>query len=205
MAQFKEIMALRLNQRSYSYIAAALGCSNRDIAKVQAIVDDHNITSDSFPTLPPAFFDETFTDQRHRRSTGYERPNFKALAKKLADDKHLTRHTLWMDYLATPRADGLLKYQYSRFCDGLAAYLKANDLVEHEPGQEFYVDWAGDKITIYDQVTGRVGFKASLFVGVCPYSGFMFAVAAANEKMGAWLDCHVKALNYLGKLPAVIV
>lgn len=26
MAQFKEIMALRLNNRSYSYIAAALGC-----------------------------------------------------------------------------------------------------------------------------------------------------------------------------------
>ncbi|MGP6175367.1 hypothetical protein [Corynebacterium sp. A21] len=41
MAQFKEIMALRLDNRSYSNIAAALGCSNRDIAKVQAIIDDH--------------------------------------------------------------------------------------------------------------------------------------------------------------------
>lgn len=171
MAQFKEIMALRLNNRSYSNIAAALGCSNRDIAKVQAVIDDHNITPDSFPKLPPAFFDENFTDQRHRRSTGYERPNFKALATKLTDDKHLTRHTLWMDYLTTPSADDLSKYQYSQFCDGLAEYLKANDLVEvveHEPGQEFYVDWAGDKIAIYDQATGRVGFKASLFIGVCP-------------------------------------
>lgn len=171
MAQFKEIMALRLNNRSYSYIAAALGCSNRDIARVQTVIDDHNITPDSFTQLPPAFFDETFTDQRSRRSMSYDQPNFQALAKKLTDDKHLTRHKLWMDYLATPSADGLLKYQYSQFCDGLAEYLKANDLVdvvEHEPGQEFYVDWAGDKITIYDQATGRVGFKASLFIGVCP-------------------------------------
>lgn len=208
MAQFKEIMALRLDNRSYSYIAAALGCSNRDIAKVQAVIDDHDITPDSFTQLPPAFFDETFTDQRSRRSKAYDLPAFKALAGKLAADKHLTRHKLWMDYLATPSADGLLKYQYSQFCDGLAEYLKANelvDVVEHEPGQEFYVDWAGDKITIYDQATGRVGFKASLFIGVCPYSGLMFAVAAANEKMSAWIDCHVKALNYLGKLPAVIV
>lgn len=33
----------------------------------------------------------------------------------------------------------------------------------------------------------------------------MFNVAAANEKMDAWIDCHVQALNYLGKPPAVIV
>lgn len=62
-----------------------------------------------------------------------------------------------MDYLAVPSADGLSKYLYSQFCDGLAEYLKANDLVEvieHEPGHEFYVDWASDKIAIYDQDTG---------------------------------------------------
>lgn len=39
MAQFIEIMALRLDNRSYSYVAAAPGCSNRDIAKVQAAID----------------------------------------------------------------------------------------------------------------------------------------------------------------------
>ena len=33
----------------------------------------------------------------------------------------------------------------------------------------------------------------------------MYVTAAANEKMPAWIACHVKALNYLGKLPAVIV
>lgn len=171
MAQFKEIMALRLDNRSYSYIAATLGCSNRDIAKVQAIITTHNITPDSFLKLPPAFFDETFTDHRSRRSRRYDQPDFQALATKLTHNKHLTRHTLWMDYLATPTTDDLAKYQYSQFCDGLATYLKANDLVdvvEHEPGQEFYVDWAGDKIPVHDQATGRVGFKASLFIGVCP-------------------------------------
>ncbi len=48
-------------------------------------------------------------------------------------------------------------------------------------------------------------FKASLFVAVSPYSGLMYVTAAANEKMPAWIECHVKALNYLGKVPAVIV
>lgn len=67
------------------------------------------------------------------------------------------------------------------------------------------MDWAGDKIPIVDQLTGEVGLKASLFVAVCPYSGLMFVTAAADEKMTSWIDCHVKALEYIGKLPAVIV
>src|SRR5699024_7606547 len=50
-----------------------------------------------------------------------------------------------------------------------------------------------------------VGMKASLFVAVCPYSGLLFAYAAANETMPAWIDCHVQALNYLGKVPGIIV
>ena len=33
MANFKEIMAMCLNGASYSAMATALGCSNRDIAK----------------------------------------------------------------------------------------------------------------------------------------------------------------------------
>lgn len=40
---------------------------------------------------------------------------------------------------------------------------------------------------------------------VNPYSGLMYVTAAANEKMPAWIECHVKALNYLGKIPAIIV
>jgi len=60
-------------------------------------------------------------------------------------------------------------------------------------------------VPVVDQASGDTAFKASLFVAVCPYSGLMYVTAAANEKMPAWIECHVKALNYLGKLPAVIV
>lgn len=30
-------------------------------------------------------------------------------------------------------------------------------------------------------------------------------MAKANEKMPAWIDFHVQALNYLGKVPGIIV
>ena len=93
-----------------------------------------------------------------------------------------------MDYLATACRPEESKYQYSQICELLREYVNATGLsgvIEHEPGQELYVDWAGDKIPVIDQATGLVGMKASLFVAVCPYSGPLFAYAAANEKMPA--------------------
>ena len=138
----------------------------------------------------------------------YDQPDFHALARKLKSTKHVTRHKLWMDYVSKPCPTDKTKYQYSQFCSGLNEFLRANDLVEvitHEPGQELYVDWAGDKVPVVDQASGDTVFKASLFVSVSPYSGLMYVTAAANEKMSAWIECHVKALNYLGKVPAIIV
>lgn len=194
--------------KSYSQIVAALECSRRDISRVRTIIRDHNIDQDRFDSLSPQWFDDVFDDGRSSRSKAYDQPDFEALARRLANNKHLTRHKLWLDYVSTDCAAGLEKYQYSQFCSHFSAFIQANDLrgvIDHEPGQELYVDWAGDKIPIVDEASGQVAFKASLFVAACPYSGLLFAVAAENEKMPAWLDCHVKALNYLGKVPAMIV
>lgn len=208
MANFKEIMALCVEGKSYGQIAAALGCSRRDISRVQAIIRDRGIDKERFESLSPQWFADVFDDGRASRSKAYDQPDFAAMAKRLGHNKHLTRHKLWLDYISTECAPGLEKYQYSQFCHHFSGFIRANDLrdvIEHAPGQELYVDWAGDKIAIIDQASGHVALKASLFLAVCPYSGLLFATAAENEKMPAWLECHVKALNYLGKLPAIIV
>lgn len=64
MANFKDIMALCLDGASYAAISAALGCSNRDIAKTKTLIADLSITKESFAQLDPAFFDEYFSDHR---------------------------------------------------------------------------------------------------------------------------------------------
>lgn len=208
MANFRQIMVMCLQGASYSQITCALGCSRRDVARVKAVIAQESITLDVFDQLSPGWFSDRFSDRRCTRKRGYDQPDFKALADKLKSNKHLTRHKLWMDYLSVPCPLDVAKYQYSQFCDQLRNYIQANDLVEvieHEPGLELYVDWAGDKVAIIDQATGEVGMKASLFVAVCPYSGLMFVTACANEKMISWINCHVQALEYLGKLPQIIV
>lgn len=208
MADFRDIAVLVCEGRSYSYITEVVGCSRRDVSRVQRVVKDHSLTSESLALLPPGWFDEMFPDGRSDRSKQFDQPDYRVLAQRLKRNKHLTRHRLWLEYLDEEPASGLEKYKYSQFCDGLAAYVDASDLrevIEHVPGEELYVDWAGDKVGIIDRASGEVGLKASLFVAVCPYSGLLFVTAAADEKMGSWIDCHVKALEYLGACPRVIV
>ena len=46
MANFKDIMAMCLDGGSYAAISAALGCSNRDIAKTKTLIADLSITKE---------------------------------------------------------------------------------------------------------------------------------------------------------------
>ena len=139
MANFKEIMAMCLNGASYSAMATALGCSNRDFAKAKSVIPAQSVTKESFVRLPPSFFEEHFGDNRILRKQQFHQPDFHKLAKRLAANKHLTRHKLWMDYLATACCPEESKYQYSQFCEHLREYVNATGLsgvIEHEPGQE---------------------------------------------------------------------
>jgi len=172
------------------------------------VIASQAVTKESFTHLSPEFSELHFGDNRTVRKKQYHQPDFYTLAKRLGASMHLTRHKLWMDYLAADAGPNEAKHQYSQFCGRLRSFAQATGLssgIEHDPGQELYVDWAGDKIPVTHRATGLVGMKASLFVAGCPFSGLLVAVAAANEKMPAWIDCHVQALNYLGKIPGVIV
>ena len=111
MANFKEIMAMCLDGVSYLAIASALGCSRRDIAKTKAVIASQSVTKESIPQLAPEFFGHHVGDNRTVRKKQYYQPDFPALAKRLAVNKHLTRHKLWMDYLAIDAGPDKAKYQ----------------------------------------------------------------------------------------------
>ena len=87
MANFKDIMAMYLDGGSYSAISAALGCSNRDIAKTKTLIADLSITKESFAQLDPSFFDEHFSDHRGARRKLYDQTDFGKLAKRLGEQR----------------------------------------------------------------------------------------------------------------------
>src|SRR5262249_18559728 len=67
----------------------------------------------------------------------------------------------------------------------------------HLAGDKLFVDWAGDRVSIIDQVTGEV-HEASKFVAVLGASSYTYSEARWTETLPDWIGAHVNALHFLG-------
>jgi transposase len=83
------------------------------------------------------------------------KPDFGAIRHQLQNHRNLTLQLIWEEYREQHR-DG---YSYSRFCELYRDWVKNLDVVlrhEYRAGEKLFVDYAGDKIPIYDRQTGAV-------------------------------------------------
>ena len=79
---------------------------------------------------------------------------------------------MYAEYI-TDYPDG---YSYSTFCTRLRSYMKqerAVGHVEHIPGDQMYIDYAGDKLHIKDARTGE-DIPCEVAVTILPASGLAY-------------------------------
>lgn len=76
---------------------------------------------------------------------------------------------------------------------------------EYRAGEKLFIDYAGDKIPIYDPKTGEVDFQAPLFVAVLGASSYTFAEATRSQDLSCWIGSHIRALEFLGGVPEIAV
>jgi transposase len=117
--------------------------------------------------------------------------------------KGVTRQILWGEYrIRYP--DG---YSYSQFCEYLKQYLDRKDIslhIEQQPADKLYIDFAGSKMSIADPYTGEIK-EVEVFVAVLGYSGKTYVRACESQRKEDFLSCIVRALNYFGGVPRVLV
>ena len=94
-----------------------------------------------------------------------------------------------------------------QFCKRMNDFMKINKATmhfEHVPGEKTEVDWAGKTISITDFNTGEVN-KAYLFVGVLPYSQYVYAEATSDMKEENWIMVHVHMFNFFKGTTPILV
>lgn len=121
----------------------------------------------------------------------------------------VTLQLLWVEYRDAARAAGgdPPPYGYSQFCDNYRVWRKRLPLVmrqEHRAGEKLFVDYSGKKPHITDPKTG-VCTEVELFVAVLGASNYTYAEATLTQKIPDWLGSHVRAFEYFGRVPAVLV
>ena len=129
-------------------------------------------------------------------------PDFAHLQQELSRPG-VTRLLLWQEYKAQ-HPDGL---QYSAFCDHFRAFLHTAEPVmrfEHRAGDKCFVDYAGHTAEVIDRSSGEIR-QAQIFVAVLGCSNYTYAEASWTQTLADWLGAHVRALQFLGGVPAAFV
>lgn len=145
MADYRKIMILVLEGRSYGEVVEAVGCSRRDVSTVRKTVTARGISAAVAASMTDAEVAVLFPDGRRQVSREYERPDYAAVLRSMRANRHFTLQQAWRRYVGAGGAGK--RYGYSQYCHLFAEFLRVNDLVatlQHEPGRAMLVDWAGD-------------------------------------------------------------
>lgn len=117
--------------------------------------------------------------------------------------QHMTLQLLWEEYRGR-EADG---YSYSQYCQKYRNWLGTQTISlrqEHRAGDKLFIDFAGDRIPIHDPLTGEVS-HGHLFVAVLGCSNYTYAEVTATEKLEDWIGAIIRALEFFGGVPNIVV
>ncbi|MCK5478559.1 MAG: IS21 family transposase, partial [Methylococcales bacterium] len=74
----------------------------------------------------------------------------------------------------------------------------------HKAGEKLFVDYAGQTVPIVSHVTGEIK-TAQIFVAVLGASNYTFCEATWSQKLPDWINSHVRAFNFIGGVPDIVV
>ena len=139
-------------------------------------------------------------------ATGQRRfaePDFPEVCQELKR-KGVTKQLLWQEYRQRHPDDG---YSYAQFCHRYRVWLgcqKRSMRQIHGAGEKLFVDYCGPTMTIVNPDTGEFR-QAQIFVAVLGASNYTFACASWSQKQADWLNAHVKAFEFFGGVPELVV
>ena len=129
-------------------------------------------------------------------------PDWKYIHKELKR-KGVTLSLLWVEY-RQEHQDG---YGYSQFCQHYREWKQQLNPImrlKHKAGEKLFVDYAGQTVAVVDPETGE-SREAQIFVASLGASNYTYAEAHWEQSLPNWIGAHVRALEFLGGVPEIVV
>lgn len=205
MRKLKEILRLKYDSKlSHRKIATSLSISPGTVstyvnrAKLMGI--------ESWP-LPPQWDDiklsQHFLQTKLTPRTAIPLPNWSKFHLELKK-KGVTKQLLWQEYVERNAAN---HYSYPQLCRIYNDWLSRQQpsmRQTHTYGEKLFIDYCGPTVPIVNPDTGE--FRgAQVFVAVMGGSNYTFAEATLSQKLEDWVMSHVRAFEFLGAVPDMIV
>lgn len=200
----KQIITLHLDGYSNRKIGSTLGISRNTVNTYMQLFEGckyslQQLLSFDVEQLSELFSSFTTVDtQRHNDLMLYFETVNKA--RNHPGFTFLYHFTQYAQTMANP-------YSYTQFMEHYNRKykeVKGSMKLEHEPGKEMYIDFAGKKLSYVNQNTGEI-IPVEVFVAILPNSQYTYVQACQSQKKEDLIICCVNALNFYGGVPLAIV
>ena len=203
MRKIKDVLRLKFEaDLSCRQIAASLKLSVGVISKYTKAAEEAGL---SWP-LPEGMDDSTLEARLFPHVTSVREhvmPDCAHIHQELKR-KGVTLLLLWEEYQASCAGQA---YKYAQFCVYYRQYssrLKLSMRQTHKVGEKLFVDYSGDGVPIIDPQSGEIRLS-QIFVAVLGASGYTYAEATFSQKLPDWIGSHVRAFEFFGCVPEIVV
>ena len=211
MSQIKQLILLHQQGKGRKTIARVLGMSKNTVKtylnKVNVLISDQSkrLTIKDLIQMEDPVLEAKF----HPGNPAYKDDRFDQFKAKVAHyQKELSRtgvnkKLLWEEY----KRENPGGYSYSQFCFHLNQQLVASKptmVLEHQPAEKLFIDFAGKKLGYVDKQTGEL-VMCHVFVACLPYSDFSFVMAVKSQSTDDFLHALTCCLQNFGGVPAALV
>lgn len=205
MSQVKQILQLHSQSYGHKAIARDLGISKNT---VKSYLNKYRSTKLSLTTLLK-MEDHSLEKVFHPGNPAYKDDRFETLKDKLnyyveeLKKTGVTRQLLWEEYrLSNPTGYSLSQFSYHLSQHRLAK--NPSMVLQHEPGEKLFVDYAGKTLSYIDPETGEI-IECQVFVACLPYSDYSFCIAVPSQRIDDFIYALTCCLKHLGGAPKVLV
>lgn len=205
MRHIKDILRLKLEAKlSHRQIARSLGIGVGTVSIYGKKAVEVGLT---WP-LPEGLSDNAlecllFPEAKKHARHGRVMPDCASIHNELKN-KGVTKQLLWEEY---KQIHGDAGYQYSQYCGYYRAWrskLKRSMRQIHLAGEKLFVDYSGATVPVVNPDTGEIRC-AEIFVAILGASNYTFAMASWTQRKADWIDAHVKAFEFFGGVPEIVV
>ena len=205
MSQIKQLLRLHKDGHKIKSIARDLSISKNTVKIYLKKYQSSKFNIDTLLSMDDPILEAVF----HPGNPAYKDTRFEDLKSNLDYyEKELkrtgvTKKLLWEEY-RQKYPDG---YSLSQFCFHLQQHLLNKNpsmVLQHEPGEKLFVDFAGKKLSYIDRSTGEI-IECQVFVACLPYSDYSFCIAVRSQKISDFVHALEQCLKSIGGVPKIVV
>ena len=206
MRKIKEVLRLSCHgELSARQVAHSLNISRSTVKEYQERANKAGLTWPLPDTLSEQELEQKlFPPPLTVETPAKPLPDFDSIYQELKAHKkvNLTLDLLWREY-KEQYPEG---YQYTQFSVLYRRWHKKLDYSmrqDHRGGEKLFVDY-GEGLNLVDPQSDEP-IKTQLFVAVWGASNYSYAEATLTQQLPDWIGSHVRAFEYFGCLPKIVV